>query len=111
MRLPGPAVLAVVLLTATAGTALAQSAGDVAAGRDLATKVCAACHVVAVDQSPTPRSSKAPAFAAIAVTRGVTELSLHAFLSTPHPSMPNFILSPAEQDNVIAYILSLRPKK
>jgi hypothetical protein len=35
-------------------------------------------------------------------------MSLHAFFSTPHPKMPNFILPPNEEADVIAYILSLR---
>jgi hypothetical protein len=30
------------------------------------------------------------------------------FFQSPHPTMPNLVLSPEETDNVIAYILSLR---
>jgi cytochrome c len=85
--------------------AVAQTSGDLAAGRDLATRVCATCHQL--PGRPAPRGN-APRFAAIANARGVTETSLHVFLSSPHPTMPNLILSQPQQDDVIAYILSLR---
>ncbi len=79
-----------------------------ASGRAFALQVCTPCHVVADKQLSPRRFTTAPDFRAIANIRGMTETSLHAFLSTPHPSMPNLILSQAEQDRVIAYILSLR---
>jgi cytochrome c2 len=88
-------------------TAFAQTSGDVAAGQGLATRVCAQCHKVAPNQPPTPRSA-APDFAAIAKMPSTTEMSLHAFLSSPHPTMPNLILTPRQQDDIIAFILSLR---
>lgn len=40
-----------------------------------------------------------------------TALSLQAFLTTPHPTMPNIILSPKETADVVAYILSLRKQR
>jgi hypothetical protein len=51
---------------------------------------------------------KAPGFQAIATMRSTTEMSLRAFLSTPHPKMPNYIIAPNDATDVIAYILSLR---
>lgn len=87
--------------------ALAQT-GDPEKGRAFALEVCTPCHVVAEKQLSPRRLATAPDFRAIANARGMTETSLHAFLSTPHPSMPNLILSQVEQDDVIAYILSLR---
>jgi len=38
-----------------------------------------------------------------------TQASLGVFLQTPHASMPSLILSVAERNDLIAYILSLRP--
>ena len=35
-----------------------------------------------------------------------TELSLRAFLQTPHPTMPNLRLTPEETDDIIAYLLA-----
>ena len=37
-----------------------------------------------------------------------TQASLGVFLHAPHASMPNLILSVAERNDLIAYILSLR---
>ena len=37
-----------------------------------------------------------------------TNLSVHAFLQTPHGKMPDFTMSQAEMDDVTAYILSLQ---
>ena len=49
-------------------------------------------------------------FAEIANVPSTTELSLKVFLRSSHKSMPNFILQPAEADDIVAYILSLRRK-
>jgi mono/diheme cytochrome c family protein len=89
--------------------ALGQASGDLAAGQALAMRVCAQCHKVAANQ-PAPARNPAPDFAAIATMSSTTEMSLHAFLSNPHPTMPNLILSGADQDNIITYILSLRAR-
>ena len=40
-----------------------------------------------------------------------TAMSLHAFLQTPHPRMPNYILSAGEIDAVSSYILSMKPER
>ncbi len=93
-------------LPMAASTAQAPVAGDPQAGRAYARKNCASCHMVSRNQSPPVRT--APSFQAIADMRSTTEMSLHAFLSTPHPRMPNFIVPPTNGQDVIAYILSLR---
>lgn len=55
--------------------------------------------------------------AGLAVTAGaqdlpgdpaMTALALRVFLTTPHENMPNLILTDAETDNVIAWILGLK---
>jgi mono/diheme cytochrome c family protein len=84
------------------------AAGDPASGHAFALQVCATCHVVAEDQPSPPRSRRAPSFAAIANTRAMTSTALHAFLATPHPTMPNLLLTPQQTDDVVAYILSLQ---
>jgi cytochrome c2 len=104
-------ILVPTALSATVITGAAQTTGDRVKGRTFALQVCTPCHVVAPKQVSPKRFANAPAFSDIAKTRGMTETSLHAFLSTPHPSMPNLILSQSEQDDVIAYILSLREKR
>jgi mono/diheme cytochrome c family protein len=93
-------------LPIAAATAQPPVGGEPQAGRAYALKNCASCHMVSPQQSPPART--APSFQAIADMRSTTEMSLHAFLSTPHPRMPNFIVPPANGQDVIAYILSLR---
>jgi len=90
------------LLLSGPALVLAQQAGDPAAGLRLAEVSCLSCHGTAA----APR--KALAFAAIAAMPSTTAESLGVFLRTSHPTMPNLVLSAAERDDVIAYILSLR---
>jgi mono/diheme cytochrome c family protein len=77
------------------------------AGHVLAEKWCGNCHIVGPDQQ-RGTSNGAPTFSAIARLTSTTQLSLHAFLQTPHDRMPDLHLSRDETDNLAAYILSLR---
>lgn len=88
---------------------LAQSLppGDVAAGRRLAIDACSNCHVV-VERPMRPAMAGAPAFATLANDPAVTEISLRAFLQTPHARMTNLALTRSETDDLIGYIFSLR---
>jgi mono/diheme cytochrome c family protein len=92
---------------ATSGAAAAQDLpGDPAAGANLAREVCAECHVVAEDQLIDPGAG--PSFFEVVEHPGTTELSLRAFLQTPHATMPNLMLTPQETDDIIAYLLELK---
>lgn len=73
--------------------------GDRSAGRRLAEEHCSGCR--------SPASGRM-SFAAIARLPSTTALSLHAFLLTSHPTMPNFKLNPEQVDDVVAYILALQ---
>jgi len=103
---------AVEVFTAAALICLAWSAradefGDVHAGRVFAKKVCSPCHAIEPEAPMSPKID-APSFAAVANTPGMTRTALTVWLQTPHPTMPNFILEAQDQDDVIAYILSLK---
>lgn len=89
-------------MVATCSCALGQEPGDPVAGQRFAEASCMSCH------GPTEGPKRAPPFAAIAAMPSTTALSLHVFLQTPHPSMPNLILSQTERDDLVAYILTLR---
>jgi cytochrome c len=86
------------LLLAIPPSAHGQQLGDPAAGQRLATANCAKCH----------DHGAAPAFAKIAAMPSTTQRSLGVFLRTSHGAMPNHILSAADRNDLIAYILSLR---
>ena len=105
----GTAWLAALVALATASVAQAAEGlpGDPAAGRTIALKSCAGCHIVA-DRQARPGMDGAPTFVSLARDPAVTEISLRAFLQTPHARMPDLILAKREVDDVISYILSQR---
>ncbi|MGE5201073.1 MAG: cytochrome c [Acidobacteriota bacterium] len=111
MRKSALMALAALLCWLPVAAASAQGSailGNPRAGRAFALQVCALCHVVAPGQLTPPRLATAPSFRSIANLPSTTSLSLQVFLVSPHPSMPNLVLSAEESANVIAYILSLK---
>jgi mono/diheme cytochrome c family protein len=108
-EMPAMRRLAVLIGTAwaAAGAAAAQEVpGDPAGGAALAREVCATCHLVAEDQTVDPGIG--PSLLEVAEHPATTEMSLRAFLQTPHPTMPNLMLSPEETDDIIAYLITLK---
>ena len=100
------AVLAAVLVCMAVAPALA--AGDAEAGHGLALKWCTSCHVV--DAGSTQGSDTAPSFASIAQRHAKDQGWLRAWLTAPHPPMPNLGLSRQQIDDVMAYLGSLAPR-
>lgn|SRR5690554_3366083 len=96
----------VAISTATA----AQEPGDPEAGLKYARANCSECHEVE-RHSPNVPVDGPPSFTAIANVPGMTGRALAAALQTSHQTMPNFVLSTEDQDDVIAYIMSLRSPK
>jgi mono/diheme cytochrome c family protein len=102
------AVLPAVLLASVAVQVIAQvPTGDPAAGQHLAEAHCVACHAL---EGKASEQQRAPSFQAVSRMPSTTSMSLHAFLLTSHPTMPNFRLSEQEVDDVVTYILSLRQR-
>jgi mono/diheme cytochrome c family protein len=84
----------------------AASAADARHGETLAKRWCAACHVVAADQ--TRGNTQAPPFSAIAKRPDFDDARLALFLLTPHPRMPDMNLSRSEAADLVAYIKTQR---
>ncbi len=78
-------------------------AADAAHGEVIAKRWCAACHLVSPDQARA--DPDVPSFKAIAREKSQNQLS--AFLTDPHPKMPNMNLSRSEIADITAYITSL----
>jgi mono/diheme cytochrome c family protein len=78
-------------------------------GKILSQQSCAQCHGVRPNQSSA--SPDAPSFSAIATEPSATEYLLKTFLRVPHKTMPNFILKPDDIDDIVGYIISLKPQK
>jgi cytochrome c len=81
---------------------------ETARGQALAEQWCAQCHGVRPHEASA--NPKAPSFSAIAAESSATEYALRVFLKTPHPTMPNFKLQPDDIDDLVGYLLSLKPK-
>ncbi len=108
MKRPWALVAAILLLLAWPGSARAETLpGDARAGEKLAREVCGNCHKVEPDERGVSAAG-APAFQDVADDPAVTETALLVFFRQPHANMPNLILTPAETDDAIAYILGLR---
>ena len=87
--------------------ALAQTQNvppDAARGQALAQRWCAACHLVKLRLT----TIDPPTFSAIANDPGKTPDSLRTFLAGPHKDMPPIQLTPAQIEDLIAYLGSLR---
>ena len=84
---------------------LPAAAQDLDNGRQIARRWCSGCHEVGT--APV-HNDVSPAFWSIARMPGTTEMSLHAFLSTPHQRMPDYSLSRQEIADISAYIVSLK---
>jgi mono/diheme cytochrome c family protein len=86
------------------GLPAAYAAADPEHGEQLARRWCAACHVVANDQ--THGTDNVPTFAAIAHIPGFDAGKIASFLRDPHPVMPDMQLSTTESADLAAWLIS-----
>jgi mono/diheme cytochrome c family protein len=110
--IPRPSLMASLIVAGLAAAAPAtagDAAGNANHGGVIAKRWCAACHVVASDQ--TSANADAPSFFDIALRR-TNRKQLSNFLVDPHPPMPNMHLSRKEIDDIVSYIRGLdkRPR-
>jgi hypothetical protein len=84
-------------------------AQDVERGHALAERWCGNCHLVE-RSAATAHADGLPTFTAIASKPTTTEGSLRGFMTAAHGRMPDFNLGVREQNDLIAYIFSLRAR-
>ncbi len=104
-----PSVTVVATLVAVCPM-LAQpsDSGNISSGHQIATAICGNCHE---DPASPRKTTVGPKLADIANLPSTTALSLKEFLRSRHKNrMPNFLLSRAHTNDVVAYILSLKRK-
>jgi len=107
-RLPVRAMLRLLAPLLAVLPCLAE-AQDIDRGREMAERWCANCHIVA--RSPEAgRADGLPTFPAIAAKQETTATSLRGVMTVAHGRMADFSLGPRDQENLIAYIFSLRQK-
>ena len=97
----------VIMVLFLAATSEALEIGDAEKGSALIRDTCSQCHAIRKGQLLSP-NLRAPTFAELAATPGMTSAALTVTLTTPHAGMPMFILSPEQRQDIIAYILSLK---
>ncbi len=97
-------MLACAIMFALAACGKGEAAGDREEGQHLARQWCSSCHSVDDTQEG---SDAAPAFSNIAISRGEDVAWVKAWLSSPHPAMPDMNLSREEVDDIISYLSSL----
>jgi mono/diheme cytochrome c family protein len=102
MRVRLRTALSIVLAAAPAA---AQQEGDPAAGRQLASQLCTACHIVGTERTG---SDMAPPFASIAKDPDITLSELHGWGGAGHPMLPNLVLTPKQVADINAYLDTLR---
>ncbi len=95
------------LITIAPASAQSTDVGDPAKGYAFARLNCSTCHAIQRGRARS-RVEEATPFQVFANTPGVTRTAMLVFLRTPHPTMPNLVVTGEDADNVIAYILSLQ---
>jgi len=96
-------VLSIMLVTTP------DSSADPVAGESSAEKWCAQCHGVRPGRLGPNLS--APTFPELAAEPSITEYSLRASLRSPHETMPQITFTPDQLDDIVGYILSLKPRQ
>jgi cytochrome c len=79
-------------------------------GEELSLRLCSGCHIVSPGSTATANAD-IPTFAAIAGRADTTAERLAGRIIVPHPAMPNTQLTIAEMRDIIAYIMSLKPRR
>ncbi len=98
------ASLAILFASLPAG---AQTGPAAERGHAYARAHCADCHVVERG-APTPASTTAPSFFAIAATPGMTSMAINAWFVSNHRNMPNFIIPERNREDLLAWFGVLR---
>ena len=84
-------------------------AQDVDRGHALAARWCANCHVV--ERTAAAASANGlPTFPALAANPKTTSELLRATMTAQHGRMPDMSISKRDQDDLVAYVFSLRQK-
>ena len=82
-------------------------AQDVVRGQVLAERWCANCHVVN-RAATTGRADGLPTFPALAARKDVTAATLKGAMTATHSLMPDLNLGARDQEDLVAYIFTLR---
>lgn len=76
-------------------------------GAAIAGQVCGQCHDISAGATPSQTFS-APSFVSVANRPDMTLGKLEQWLTSSHPSMPNYIFNETTVRDLAAYVMSLR---
>jgi mono/diheme cytochrome c family protein len=76
-------------------------------GAAVAAQVCAQCHDVS-GAATAGQTFSAPSFTSVANRPDMTAAKLETWLTSLHPSMPNYAFSATAVKDLVAYVMSLR---
>jgi cytochrome c len=95
-------------VAAVAAASLAQAAPSAGHGRELVRRNCGMCHAIG-ERGDSP-NKQAPRFRELGRRYPMDNLAeaLAEGILTGHPAMPQFRFSPAEIDDIIAYLKSIQ---
>jgi cytochrome c len=104
-RLLIPVTLSVAILAAAG---LAEAGPSAARGLELVRRNCGMCH--AIGETGDSPNKQAPRFRELGRRYPIDDLAeaLAEGILTGHPAMPQFRFSPAEVDDIIAYLKSVQ---
>jgi mono/diheme cytochrome c family protein len=101
------AVLATIAAAPAPAPASAVEMGFPGNGEALALEICSDCHVVS-DRQVRVETVSLPSFRAVVNYPEYTEIWFRTFMRTTHPTMPNFILTDQQLDDLTAYNNALK---
>ena len=84
-----------------------SESGSITPGYQIAITICGNCHE---DPTSSRKTAIGPKLEDIANLPSTTAQSLREFLGSRHKRMPNFIISGADTEDIVAYILTLKRK-
>ncbi len=90
-----------------AGGAGPAVAGDPAAGKEIATRICSKCHAVG-PEGASPNPAALP-FRALAANSVINDSTFRQLWRAPHSAMTDIKLDDRQLDDLVSYVLSLRP--
>ena len=103
-----PLATAALCMAIVSASSLGQPGhGNPQRGRELAARLCIACHVVDRAHSGPVRAD-VPSFPTIAGRPGSTAEYLAGKIIVPHPAMPGVALTADEIRDIVAYIVALK---
>jgi len=94
---------------ALSAPAWCEGSGNSFRGMAYAQEMCASCHSIEEQGGTSPNPAAKP-FAAMAPTT-ISGQDLADWLNTKHPSIPNQLVKPAQAEDMLAYIASLKAPK